>query len=48
MANNDKPNTGGSQFFVNVADNAMLNFWDDSEAESKVRSCSPCVLPDWC
>jgi cyclophilin family peptidyl-prolyl cis-trans isomerase len=35
MANNDKPNTGGSQFFINVADNPMLNFWDDSESESK-------------
>lgn len=36
MANNDSPHTGGSQFFINVADNAMLNWWNEAEApESK-------------
>ena len=35
MANNDAPNTGGSQFFINVADNPSLDFWDCSESESK-------------
>ena len=34
MANNDSPNTGGSQFFINASDNTSLDWWD-VETESK-------------
>jgi len=30
MANTGRPNTGGSQFFINVNNNSFLNFWDNS------------------
>jgi cyclophilin family peptidyl-prolyl cis-trans isomerase len=30
MANTGQPNTGGSQFFINVASNDFLNWWDQS------------------
>lgn len=30
MANTGRPNTGGSQFFMNVADNSFLNYFDKS------------------
>jgi cyclophilin family peptidyl-prolyl cis-trans isomerase len=36
MANNDAPNTGGSQFFVNVADNEALNWWTDGDSKHPV------------
>jgi len=35
MANKDLPNTGGGQLFVNLSDNAMLDWFDDSSSESK-------------
>ena len=28
MANTGRPNSGGSQFFINTADNAYLDWWD--------------------
>lgn len=28
MANTGQPNTGGSQFFINTADNSFLDWWD--------------------
>lgn len=34
MANTGRPNTGGSQFFINTADNKYLD-WDDSRTPSK-------------
>eukprot|EP00729_Bicosta_minor_P009157 gene9157-15017_t len=34
MANNDSPNTGGSQFFINASHNTSLDWWD-TETESK-------------
>merc|ERR1712194_337894 len=30
MANTGQPNTGGSQFFINVNNNSFLNFFDNS------------------
>ena len=33
MANTGRPNTGGSQFFINTADNVYLN-WDDPRTPS--------------
>ena len=33
MANTGRPNTGGSQFFINTADNVYLN-WDDTRTPS--------------
>jgi len=30
MANTGRPNTGGSQFFINVNNNSFLNWWDRS------------------
>jgi len=30
MANTGQPNSGGSQFFINVANNSFLNWWDRS------------------
>ncbi len=30
MANTGQPNTGGSQFFINTAHNAFLDWWDRS------------------
>ena len=33
MANTGRPNTGGSQFFINTADNIYLN-WDDPRTSS--------------
>lgn len=27
MANNDSPNTGGSQFFINASHNTSLDWW---------------------
>merc|ERR1719214_446071 len=32
MANTGAPNSGGSQFFINVASNQNLNWWDKSTA----------------
>ena len=34
MANTGRPNTGGSQFFINTADNKYLD-WDDMRTPSK-------------
>lgn len=34
MANTGRPNTGGSQFFINTADNMYLD-WDDMRTPSK-------------
>ncbi len=34
MANTGRPNSGGSQFFINTADNAYLDWWD-RRTESK-------------
>lgn len=34
MANTGRPNTGGSQFFINTADNRYLD-WDDARTPSK-------------
>lgn len=34
MANTGRPNTGGSQFFINTADNKYLD-WDDTRTPSK-------------
>ena len=34
MANTGRPNTGGSQFFINTADNKYLD-WDDNRTPSK-------------
>mmetsp|Transcript_31003 Transcript_31003/g.49898 ORF Transcript_31003/g.49898 Transcript_31003/m.49898 type:complete len:210 (+) Transcript_31003:59-688(+) len=34
MANNGQPNTGGSQFYINVADNYFLDWWQPP-ADSK-------------
>lgn len=30
MANTGQPNSGGSQFFINVSNNSSLNWWDNS------------------
>ncbi|MCA9699832.1 MAG: peptidylprolyl isomerase, partial [Myxococcales bacterium] len=30
MANTGRPNSGGSQFFINTAHNAFLDWWDTS------------------
>eukprot|EP00929_Paragymnodinium_shiwhaense_P106451 TRINITY_DN7187_c0_g3_i1.p1 TRINITY_DN7187_c0_g3~~TRINITY_DN7187_c0_g3_i1.p1 ORF type:complete len:287 (+),score=68.10 TRINITY_DN7187_c0_g3_i1:67-927(+) len=30
MANTGRPNSGGSQFFINVNNNSFLNWWDNS------------------
>lgn len=30
MANTGQPNSGGSQFFINVANNTFLDWWDKS------------------
>merc|ERR1712007_176904 len=30
MANTGRPNSGGSQFFINVNNNSFLNWWDRS------------------
>ncbi len=34
MANTGRPNTGGSQFFINTVDNGYLD-WDDTRTPSK-------------
>lgn len=34
MANTGRPNSGGSQFFINVANNSFLNFFDRSSPSS--------------
>jgi cyclophilin family peptidyl-prolyl cis-trans isomerase len=35
MANTGQPNSGGSQFFINTADNVALNFGDDAMPNSR-------------
>ncbi|EER08772.1 peptidyl-prolyl cis-trans isomerase A precursor, putative [Perkinsus marinus ATCC 50983] len=35
MANTGRPNSGGSQFFINVAHNEFLDFWRNDLAPSQ-------------
>jgi len=42
MANTGQPNSGGSQFFVNVADNAYLD-WFDKRTQSKHPVFGKCI-----
>lgn len=35
MANTGEPDSGGSQFFLNTADNSFLNWWDASQGPSQ-------------
>ncbi len=42
MANTGRPNTGGSQFFINTADNKYLD-WDDMRTPSKHPVFGECV-----
>jgi peptidylprolyl isomerase len=36
MANNDAPNTGGSQFFINLSDNPELDWWTPGDSKHPV------------